>query len=267
MTTSTESFTDQMVEAGGMQVQLVRGGHGPPLLILHNQFGHPGLLPYHGRLAEKFSLTIPFHPGFGRSERPDWIFAFRDIVAAYVPILRDLGLAGVPVVGFGFGAWIAVELAAFNPSQFSKLVLVSALGIKPREGEIAHYLIRGRRETVEKCFFKSEAVPEFPALYGGEDATPEQREYWEQNREMVARVAWKPHMFDMAMPALAKGIRIPTLVVHGREDEIVPLDAAVQYSELIPGARLCVIDECGHLPEIEKPDEFLNAVLPFLTST
>jgi pimeloyl-ACP methyl ester carboxylesterase len=262
--TTTTAFTDQMVDAGGLQIQIVSGGQGEPLLILHNELGHPGILPWHDRLAGSNSLKIPFHPGFGASERPDWIFQFRDIVAAYVPILRDLNLASCKAIGFGFGAWIAAELAAFNPSQFSKLVLVAPMGIKPREGEIRHFLIRSRREVVAECFLKPEAIPEFPRLYGGSEPTPENREFWEQNRETVARLAWKPHMFDMSMPAMATQIRVPMLVVHGREDAIVPLDCGRQYAELVPGARLEVIDDCGHCPEIEKPDDFLRVVEPFL---
>jgi pimeloyl-ACP methyl ester carboxylesterase len=266
MTATTSSFVDQMVEAGGQRVQIVSGGHGDPLVVLHNEFGHPGILPYHDRLAERFSVKIPFHPGFGASERPDWIFQFRDLVAAYVPILRDLGLLGARVVGLGFGAWIAAELAAFNPGAFSRMVLVAPMGIRPREGEIRHFLIRSRREVVTESFYNPAAVPEFAALYGHNDPTSEQREYWEANREMVARVAWKPHMFDLAMPAMASQVRIPTLVVHGREDAIVPVDSGVQYAELIQGARLQVLPECGHCPEIEKPEEFLGVVLPFLSA-
>ncbi len=263
MTTAT-AFTDHMIEAGGVQIQIVSGGSGEPLLILHNQFGHPGILPWHDRLGERFSLKIPFHPGFGASPRPDWVFNFRDLVACYVPVLRDLGLTGSKVIGFGFGAWIAAELAAFNPGQFSKMVLVAPMGIKPREGDIRHFLIRSRREVVEECFHNPASVSGVAELYGGREATPEQREFWEQNRETVARLAWKPHMFDMAMPAMAKHIIVPALVVHGRQDAIVPVDAGVQYAELIPGARLQIIDDCGHCPEIEKPEEFLAVVEPFL---
>jgi pimeloyl-ACP methyl ester carboxylesterase len=264
MTTAT-AFTDRMVEAGGLQIRIVSGGKGESLLLFHNEFGHPGILPYHEALAEKFEVKIPFHPGFGGSERPDWIFGFRDVVAAYVPILRDLGVSTCKAVGFGFGAWLAAELAAFSPGLFSKLVLVAPMGIKPREGEIKHFLIRSRREVVEDCFHKPDSVPGFSELYGGREATPEQREYWESNREMVARVGWKPHMFDMAMPAMAAQLRLPALVVHGREDAIVPVDCGVYYAELIPGARIQIIPECGHCPEIEKPDDFLRIVLGFLT--
>jgi pimeloyl-ACP methyl ester carboxylesterase len=263
MTTAT-AFTDEVTEAGGLRIQLVAGGSGDPLVLLHNEFGHAGILPYHDRLAEAFSVKIPFLPGFGASERTDWIFGFRDLVAACGFVLRDLDLLGSRVIGFGLGAWLAAELAAFNPTAFSRMVLVAPMGIRPREGEIRHFLIQSRREVVSECFFNPSGVPEFAGLYGHQDPTPEQREYWEANRETVARVAWKPHMFDLAMPAIASQIRTPTLVVHGREDAIVPVDCGVQYAELIQGARLQVIPECGHCPEIEKPEEFLGVALPFL---
>jgi pimeloyl-ACP methyl ester carboxylesterase len=177
--TAATAFTDLMLEAGGMRIQMVSGGSGEPLLILHNQFGHPGILPYHEHLAGRFSLKIPYQAL--APERPD-IFQFRDLVAAYVPVLRDLGMSGCKAIGFGFGAWIAAELAAFNPSQFSKMVLVAPMGIKPREGDIRHFLIRSRRDVVEECFHNPASVSGVAELYGGREATPEQREFWEQNR-------------------------------------------------------------------------------------
>jgi len=68
------------------------------------------------------------------------------------------------------------------------------------------------------------------------------------------------------MPWLAQGIGVPTLIVHGRNNKIVPLNAAERWSQLVKGSKLTVLDNCGHIPEMEKPTEFVNAVKGFLRS-
>ena len=66
-------FTDEFVEAAGVPIQLRRGGTGPPLLIVHGELGVPGWLSAYAQLARHFTVYVPSLPGFGPSERPDWI--------------------------------------------------------------------------------------------------------------------------------------------------------------------------------------------------
>jgi pimeloyl-ACP methyl ester carboxylesterase len=68
------------------------------------------------------------------------------------------------------------------------------------------------------------------------------------------------------MPFLMAQTKTPTLIVWGKQDAIVPLNCGERYAQTIPGAVLKVIDQCGHWPQIEKPQAFLEAVLPFLTT-
>ena len=68
MTTSTEPWTEEIVEVAGTRLQLVKGGAGEPLLILHDELGHPGWLRFHEALAQQHSLYMPLHPGFGKSD-------------------------------------------------------------------------------------------------------------------------------------------------------------------------------------------------------
>jgi pimeloyl-ACP methyl ester carboxylesterase len=82
---------------------------------------------------------------------------------------------------------------------------------------------------------------------------------------MAVRLTWKPYMHD---PRLAGGllqrVKIPTRMVWGREDRIVPAECGSLYQQAIPGSELVVIDNCGHSPQVEKPEEFINAALEFL---
>ena len=86
----------------------------------------------------------------------------------------------------------------------------------------------------------------------------------EINREMAARLLWEPYMRSHTLRALLRGIATPTRLVWGREDKIIPLNACHLYQKAIKGAQAKVLDECGHMPEMEKPEEFVRTVLDFL---
>ncbi len=71
-------------------------------------------------------------------------------------------------------------------------------------------------------------------------------------------------MYDLRLPGLLSRVTIPTRIVWGREDQLVPLECAGLYQKAIPGSDLVVIENCGHVPQVEKRDEFVRAALEFL---
>lgn len=252
------------MEAAGVRVQLRRGGRGAPLLVLHGELGVPGWIRAYDLLAEHFSVHVPSLPGFGRSARPEWIIGVRDLAAWVAWLVRDLGLAQpLPVIGFSLGGWIAAEIATVNASIFGKLVLVGAAGLPPEDGQIWDYFLHSNREAFARAFCDPEAAPEY-ARYYGPAWTPEAEAEAERNREMAARLVWKPYMRSHTLAALLRGVATPTLVVWGREDAIIPLDVGQRYLRAIPGATATVLDRCGHMPEMEQPEAFVAAVLKFL---
>ena len=265
MTTSAKTWTEEMIEVAGTSVQLVKGGTGEPLLILHGEMGHPGWLRYHEGLAQGNTLHIPSHPGFGKSERLDWIMNMRDMAGWYLEALDDMGLDQVNIMGFSLGGWLAAEMATMNPQQFKKLVLVGAAGIKPPTGEIYDMFLVVATEYITDGFLDPASTQEFQEICPDEP-TPEQAEAWEVAREQAARLSWKPYMHYRGLPNLISRLkRLPTLVVWGKEDPIIPLSAGEVFQQSIKGSRLVVLDNCGHHPEVEKPDEFVKIVQDFLS--
>ncbi len=261
-------MTESTVRAGGITTEVRRGGSGTPLLVLHSELGVPGWIDAYARLAKDFDLIVPSLPGYGRSERPDWIMGARDLAAWATWFARDIGLrAPVDVIGFSLGGWVAAEIATVAPQFFRKLVLVGAMGVKPRagQGEIWDYFLESGKTAFRQAFHAPNDVAEFATHYGRE-WTPEETDRVEQHREMTCRVAWKPYMHSLTLPALLPAVRTPTLVVWGKEDAIAPLDCGRRYSELIPAARLVTIDHCGHMPEMEHPEAFAGIVREFLKS-
>lgn len=265
MTTSQAAFTEEFVEAAGVRLQLRRGGTGPPLLVLHGELGVPGWFSACAQLGRHFTVYVPSLPGFGRSARPDWILSVRDLAAWVAWFVRDLPLPEpLPVIGFSLGGWVAAEVATMNASLFSSIVLVGAAGVQPDEGQIWDYFLHSSREAFAQAFFDPAQSPEY-ARYYGRAWTPEEEMQAEQNREMAARLLWKPYMRSHTLPALLRGVATRTLLVWGREDAIIPLDACQRYTRAIPGATANVLDRCGHMPEMEQPEAFVNAVLDFLS--
>ena len=107
-------------------------------------------------------------------------------------------------------------------------------------------------------------TPEFNKLYGGE-RTPEQFEAFEDARSEIARLAWEPYFFSPSLPKLLEGVAgLPTLIIWGRQDAVIPLSAGEAYHKAISGSKLAVLDQCGHRPEIEKTAEFVKLLRDFL---
>jgi len=265
MATGEGTFTETFAETAGVRIQLRSGGAGAPLLVLHGELGVPGWLRAYAQLAQHFTVYVPSLPGFGQSARPDWIVTVHDLAAWTSWFVRDLKLPWpLPVIGFSLGGWIAAEIATMNAALFTKIVLVGAAGLQPEEGQIWDYFVHSSREAFAQAFCDPARAPEY-AQYYGRAWTPEEEMQAEQNREMAARLFWKPYMRSHTLPALLRGVATPTLVVWGREDKIIPLDVGQRYLRAIPGATAKILERCGHLPEMEQPDAFVRVVLDFLT--
>ena len=264
MTTTAKPWTQESIDVAGAKIQVVKGGSGDPLLLLHGEMGYPGWLRFHDALAENNSIIAPTHPGFGTTPRLDWVMNMRDLAGWYLEAIDDLGLGRVNLMGSSLGGWLAAEMATMAPDMFNKLALVAPAGVRPPTGEIFDMFLVVAKEFIETSILDHDATPEFQAVCPDEP-TPEQAEAWEVAREEAARLSWRPYMYYPALPNLLSRLkRLPTLIVWGRQDPIIPLSAGELYQQSIPGSRLEVIDNCGHVPEVERTDELVRIVGGFL---
>src|ERR1700730_15951061 len=245
-------WSEEITHVAGTDLAIIKGGQGKPLFVLHEEMGHPGWLNWHAALAKERTILIPIQPGFGKSPRIEAIRNVHELGLFYSWVLRDMNLAPVDVIGFSLGGWVAAEMAVANPRQFRKMVLVAPLGIKPPEGEIFDIFVVTQRTPLNLSIHDPDSTPEFNQLYGGE-RTPEQFEAFEDARSEIARLAWEPYFFSHSLPKLLEGVAgLPTLIIWGRQDAVVPLSAGEAYHKAIAGSKLAVLDQCGHRPEIEK---------------
>jgi pimeloyl-ACP methyl ester carboxylesterase len=256
-------YQESFITVGGAKIHFLRGGRGAPLVWIHSAEGNLGWLRCHSALAEHFTVYIPTLPGFGLSERPDWLESFFDLTRFGLWVLQEMGLGRAVLAGHFMGGWLAAEIAATAPQAVERLVLIGAAGIKPRRGEIADVFLHGVEGARRLAFFNSAQAPEYERLFGRKPS-PEERELQANNREAAIRYCWKPYMHDPSLSALLGRVRAPALLVWGREDRIVPLECGELYRDAIKGARLAIIEACGNYPHLERPVEFAKAVNEFL---
>ncbi len=242
----------------GSEIDVMLGGAGPRLTVLHRDTGRAAWSALHERLARHFQVIAPSLPGYDLSERPDWLRNVADL-AALVGLLDD-ATPGDPgaYLGLGFGGWVAAELVAHSPSRVTRLILHSPMGIKPPQGEILdQFLIEA--EDYARLGFATEAAYERERAAEAGDRS----QRLDRNREMTTRIAWKPAMFDLGLPHLLRGVTVPALVVWSTGDAIVPKSCAEAYCAAIGGARYAEIPG-GHAAEYEAPDELAALVEEFL---
>lgn len=251
------------VTVGRNDIEIIRGGSGTPLLILHDELGFTGWQDWHEELSREHEVLIPLQPGYGATEVIDWIRNYRDVAAFYTRMLRERGPEPVDVIGFSAGGYIAAEMAAACPEQFARMVLVSPLGVRPTSGEIFDFLAVTVRTQVDALVSNRQREP-YQTIYGG-DLTPQQFERIEISRAETARIGWEPFMFDPSLPHHLEGVAdLPTLILWGEDDLICPRGCVDVYERAIPGARLQTLPETGHCPELEDPDLFVKTVEHFL---
>jgi pimeloyl-ACP methyl ester carboxylesterase len=253
-------WTDSTRDAAGIKLHVSRAGRGRPVLVLHHETGTLDRLPFYDALAARYDVLVPHHPGYSRSQRPEWMRHVRDIAVVYRGLLSELGLQKAALVGLGFGGWIAAEMASMAPGDISHLVLVGAMGIKPPVGDILDLAITGYLDYARAGFHDQKA---FDRVYGAEPSN-DQLEMWDICREMSFRIAWKPYMYSQTLPHLLGAVRAPALLVWGDDDKVVPQSAAKRYAEALPNAKLEIVKGCGHCVDMEQPETLAKLVTDFI---
>ncbi len=250
--------SDERIAAGN--VHLMRAGSGDPVLILHHDIGTLDRTIFYDSISSQFDTLVPHHPGYSRSDRPDWMRSVRDIAVMHQWLISNLGIGKISIVGLGFGGWIAAEMATMAPNTIQNLVLVGAMGVKPKDDFIMDQALFNHLEYTRAGFHDPTA---YEKVFGKEPPTDLVVE-WEICREMNFRIAWKPYMYSQTLPHLLGAVTAPTLVVWGDDDKIVPRSAAEIYIDHLPNGQLEIVPKCGHYVDLEKPKELANLVTSFI---
>ena len=256
------TWNETMVSVCGGPVRVAVAGSGQPIVVLPRDQGHPPKSRFLDQLTASGTVYYPWLAGFhgGFPERWEWLTNVRDLAIVHRQMIDALGLEKPVLVGLGFGGWLAAEIATMAASSLRALVLISAMGIKPVNGEIYDQFLVSTEHYAQTAFHDTSR---FAEVYGPETSF-EQLEAWETDREMTERLAWKPYMYNPVLAQLLAGVDVPALIVWGEEDAIVPVECAELYENALPHAMVERIPNCGHAVELEQPEMLIRSVSSFL---
>jgi pimeloyl-ACP methyl ester carboxylesterase len=254
------SFHQSFVEIDGCRIHLRRGGSGAPLVFLHGASGAPAILPFMEKLAQRFDVLVPEHPGYGLSDEPEWLDNIHDLAYFYLDFLKRLDLENVTLVGSSLGGWIGLEMAVRDTSRLRALVLVSPAGVRAPGLQPADTFLMSPEELARQLFHD----PKFAQARLAEPVTPESVDASLKNRHATARLAWEPRLHDPHLQKWLHRIDLPVQIIWGDQDRILPLGFLDIFRKLMPAAKAEVVKDAGHLPHVEKSEEFCDLVTRFV---
>jgi pimeloyl-ACP methyl ester carboxylesterase len=254
------SYVEEFVTVAGASIRLLRGGDvgAPPLVFLHGAGGHVGWMGFLDALAQDYAVFAPEHPGFDRSDDPPWLDEIGDLAYFYLDFIETLGLDRVHLIGTSLGGWIAAELAVRNQTRLASLTLACAVGITANGKPIDDIF----RMPVEENLRRFYADPERAARRLGDMAKVDMN-IVAKNRATVTRLAYRPRFYNPNLAKWLHRVTVPTLLVWGDKDGLVPPEFGEAYRTAIPGSRFVVLNDAGHAPFDEQKDAFLATFRDF----
>lgn len=246
---------------------------GPHTLLLIHGFPLSNAIwaPQYDDLYDLARMIGPDLPGHGSSDPPAGPISIELMAEQCADLLDNLEITDpVVVCGLSMGGYVAFEFFKQNPSRVKGLILTATRAAADSEAAQS-----GRNAAISKIkkkgveTFTEEMLPKLfsPAtLDHDEELVAYIQEIMNQTSQEGAVGALRA-MKDRAdsLPLLDK-ITVPTLIVHGEDDQIIPVEEAMEMQKLIPAADLYILENAGHLPNLEQPDVFNGLVAEFLTN-
>lgn len=253
--------------AGAVQAQIF--GKGSTLVLFHSlladRSSYAGIT---GPLAEHFRVVLPNLPGFPGSERVAGpMTAVADRMA---DAIRDVATGEkVMLLGNGYGGFAALTLAIRHPDLVSRLVLANAGATFPELGRetfrtMARVAESQGLEAIADVAMRRLFAPEFRAANPTLVAERRQR-FLAMDQQVLIAACHALSELDLR-PQLAQ-VAVPVLAVVGEQDEATPIEMSQELVAALPRARLVVLHGCAHVPQLQDPEHFLQAVMPFLSAS
>jgi len=252
----TTKRTLDVAGAGSVEVAVDERGAGQPFLLLHGG-GGPNTVANFAELlatARPARVITPTHPGFGGTPRPDGLNTIPGLAELYAALLDHLGVDDVTVIGSSIGGWIAAELALLGSPRVSGIVLVDAVGLEVPGNPVADFFSLTMEEVFERSFHDPEDFAIVP-----ERLSPLAQKVMASDRLALAAYAGTS-MTDPTLAERLATLEMPTLVLWGDSDRIVNPDYGRAYAAAIPMARFHLLTDTGHMPQMETPDQLLDAI-------
>ena len=249
---------------GKLKIRVLEGGSGEPLIYLHGEDGLPGWAPYLDQLAHEFTVYAPYHPGVGPSTGLEHLDELWDLVLVYEEILDALGIQRTTLVGHSYGGMIAAELAAHSPHRIHRLVLIGALGLWLGDTPVTDFFVLSPEEWAKAAWYDPTSEVARAALAEPEDPDARAEASLDRTKTLAAIGKFVWPIPERGLRKRVHRITAPTLLIWGTADGIVPPAYGEKFQRLIPGSRLVMLDQSGHVPQQECPQQFRSALSQFL---
>ncbi|WP_300609037.1 alpha/beta hydrolase [Trebonia sp.] len=260
---------DQAVEVwdGRLRLHVKVAGDGPPVLFFHPLSGL-AWDPLLDQLAAQYTVYAPEHPGTspGDPQAIHQVQTFWELLLLYEEAIRALGLDRPAALGQSFGGMVAADLAATFPRLLSRLVLLSPAGLWRDDAPIPLMeMVAGPPQELPRYLFAhpgSAAAQAALALPADPGQIPKAIAQSAWNIGCTTKFAWP--IADHGLGRRLHRVAVPTLLVWGREDALVPVAYAHEFGTRIAGSQLEVLDDCGHVVQVDQPERTWSAISKFL---
>jgi pimeloyl-ACP methyl ester carboxylesterase len=243
------TFRERFVDADGFRIRLMEAGEGRPLVYLHGA-GGLNLTPAHELLARSFHVLAFEMPGFGRSAENTRTKNMAELGVTMARAVSSAGVEDFSLWGTSFGGAIALWLALQAPDRVQALVLESPGAIRPEGWNPA---VSSPEELRQRLYLHPERVAHPPA------PDPEVQA---KTRALTGRLR-SPNR-DPDLEAGMRTLEVPTLVLFGTGDRLIPPDMGHFYKELLPNCHLVFVYDAGHEIGAERPEAFAEVAGDFL---
>ena len=268
-----QAFPSRYVDAGGIRTHYLEAGQGEPVVLVHG--GGAGADSYGNWrtvmpiLAEHFHVVAVDMVGFGRTDKPaqaGFVYSQEARNRHLADFLDALALGPATLIGNSMGGATSIGIAVARPELVKRLVLMGSAGLNTKLHAdlmpVINYdftrdgMVRLIRALVNDKFVIDDALVSYRYALATDPDT---------RRAYVAMMGWIREQGGLAYdPAMLRQVKVPTLVVNGKMDKVVPLENAYTFLSLIDRSWGYIIPDCGHWAMIEHPRDFASATLNFI---
>jgi pimeloyl-ACP methyl ester carboxylesterase len=250
-------FERETYVINGVKTVVYSAGHGEPVVFFHGGGtvdGYDFAEPW----TNRYRVIAPYHPGFGESGDDPSYTDLQDYVMHYLELFDMLKLDRINLVGLSMGGQLAALFAAQHAHRIKKLVLITPAGIIDPQNPMIDLL------AVPGDQVPGLLVSNFEVLKKKLPEKPDLDFIGERYRESAtfARLFWE-HPGDPKLMRYLHRIKMPTMIVWGDEDKLIPVQHTETWRKFIPNADIKIYKGAGHLVHLEKP-EAVEAIGNFL---
>jgi pimeloyl-ACP methyl ester carboxylesterase len=240
------SFVETRISVNGADTAVRTAGDGDPLVFFHGGGvveGADCFLP----LAERFRLVVPYHPGFGTSDSDPAVTGIDDWAARYVEVLDQLGVDAFVLIGHSLGGWLAARFVLTYPERVRRLVLASPFGLDAPGHPVANLGAVAPKDVYG-------LLTRDASIWDGKVPTPLTEEFLAarmREGQAIGQVAVGP--FDPTLAERLHEVTIPTLLVWGDDDQVVPVEHAEPWEAALPNVETRIYPGRSHMLFWEDP--------------